>query len=484
MNKATNELIKVNGEKVTAEVNFTPEAADGTTLLSFTFDASALAGTTAVVFESVYYNDIEVAVHADITDEDQMVYIPEIRTTATAKDTGSHVTAADEEIVIIDLVTYKGLKVGQKYTVKGVLMDKAANKALLVDGREVTAETTFTADKADDSVTLTFAFNGNGLDGCTVVAFETLCTEGKEVAVHADIDDEDQSVQFPGIRTTIKDKLTGIDHTEAGKSVTVIDTVRYAGLIPGKEYTVKGSLVNKATGEGLGITAEKTFTPEKPSGDVDVEFTFDASLLAGTTVVAFETLYSEDIEVAAHADIEDEDQTFCIPKISTNAKDEASETKTVTVSENTSVTDAVTYQGLAPGREYVLRGVLIDKETGKAMLTDGKEVSAEISFTPKMPDGEIEISFSFNATLLRGRTLVVFERLYLGEYEVASHTDPEDPAQTLKIPPAPKVPDPVPPEDSPDMGERSVLLWSSLLFVISASGIALLLIRRKRGIRK
>ena len=294
--------------------------------------------------------------------------------------------------------------------------------------------------KADGSVTLTFAFNGIGLDGCTVVAFETLCTEGKEVAVHADIDDEDQSVQFPGIRTTIKDKLTGIDHTEAGKSVTVIDTVRYAGLIPGKEYTVKGSLVNKATGEGLGITAEKTFTPEKPSGDVDVEFTFDASLLAGTTVVAFETLYSEDIEVAAHADIEDEDQTFCIPKISTNAKDEASETKTVTVSENTSVTDAVTYQGLAPGREYVLRGVLIDKETGKAMLTDGKEVSAEISFTPKMPDGEIEISFSFNATLLRGRTLVVFERLYLGEYEVASHTDPEDPAQTLKIPPAPEGP--------------------------------------------
>ena len=434
MNKATNEPIKVNGEKVTAEVNFTPEAADGTIDLSFTFDASALVGTTVVVFESVYLSDIEVAVHADITDENQTVYIPEIGTTATAKDTGSHVTAADEEVVIVDVVTYKGLKVGKEYTVKGVLMDKATNKALLVDGKEVTAETTFTADKADGSVTLTFTFNGVGLDGSTVVAFETLNTEGKEVAVHADLGDEDQSVQFPGIRTTIKDKVTGIDHTEAGKSVTVIDTVHYAGLIPDKEYTVKGSLVNKATGKELGITAEKAFTPEKSSGDVDVEFTFDASLLAGTTVVAFETLYSDGIEVAVHADLSDEEQTEYIPDITTDAKDKETGTDHAEAAEEVTIVDTVTYKGLKVGQEYTVKGILMDKSTVKALLVDGKEVTAEKTFTAEKADGTIELEFTFDGTLIAGKTVVVFETLYTEEKEVAIHADIEDDDQTVYIP--------------------------------------------------
>ena len=434
MNKATNEPIKVNGEKVTAEVNFTPEKADGTIDLEFTFDASAIAGTTVVVFESVCYDKIEVAVHADIDDEAQTIYIPVIGTTATAKDTGSHVTAADEDVTIVDVVTYKGLKAGQEYTVQGVLMDKATNKALLVNGKGVTAEATFTAGKADGTIELEFTFSAAGLEGNIVVAFETLYTEGKEVAVHADIEDEDQSVQFPGIRTTIKDKVTGIDHTEAGKNVTVIDTVHYTGLIPGKEYTLKGFLVNKATAKELGITAEKTFTPEKANGNIDIAFTFDAFLLAGTTVVAFETLYSDGIEVAAHANINDKEQTEYIPKITTDAMDKETGLDHAEAAEKVTIIDLVNYKGLKLGQEYTVKGVLMDKATGKALLADGKEITAEKSFKAEKADGAVVLEFTFDGTLVAGKTAVIFETLYTEEKEVAIHADIEDEDQTVYLP--------------------------------------------------
>ena len=96
-----------------------------------------------------------------------------------------------------------------------------------------------------------------------------------------------------------------------------MDTVTYEGLIPGQSYTLKGVLMDKSTGEPLlinnkQITAEKIFIPEKSSGTVEMEFTFDATFAAGKEIVVFERLYVQGIEVAAHTDINDKNQTVQI----------------------------------------------------------------------------------------------------------------------------------------------------------------------------
>ena len=146
-------------------------------------------------FESMEYEGVEVAVHADIEDEDQTVYIPDVHTTATAANTThDHVTGANEDLIITDEVVLTGLKIGNEYTVKGVLMDKSTGEELKVNDESITAEETFTADAADMIITLTYTLDAITLAGTTTVVFETLYTEGKEVGRHHEIDDEGQKV--------------------------------------------------------------------------------------------------------------------------------------------------------------------------------------------------------------------------------------------------------------------------------------------------
>ena len=190
-------------------------------------------------------------------------------------------------------------------------MDKSAEKTLLVNGEEVTAETTFVPETTDGTVDVTFTFDGTGLEDTLLVAFETLYTEEKEVGVHAEIEDDAQTVYLPKIQTEAKDAVTEIDHTEHCQRQRSLITVSYSSLLPGKEYTVTGTLMNKETKEpvlidGEKVTASTTFTAEKSEGSVEVVFEFDASAIAGTTVVAFESMEYEGVEVAVHADIEDD----------------------------------------------------------------------------------------------------------------------------------------------------------------------------------
>ena len=103
MNKETGEPVLIDGEKVTASTTFTAEKAEGSVEVVFEFDASAIAGTTVVAFEYMEYTGVEVAVHEDIEDEDQTVYIPDVHTTATAANTTKdHVTGANEDLIITD----------------------------------------------------------------------------------------------------------------------------------------------------------------------------------------------------------------------------------------------------------------------------------------------------------------------------------------------------------------------------------------------
>ena len=201
MNKETKEPVLIDGKKVTASTTFTAEKAEGSVEVVFEFDASAIAGTTVVAFESMEYKGIEVAVHADIEDKDQTVYIPDVHTTATAANTTKdHVTGANEDLIITDEVVLTGLKVGNKYTVKGVLMDKSTGEELKVNDESITAEETFIADAAEMTITLTYTLDAKTLAGTTTVVFETLYTEGKEVGRHHEIDDEAR--QYTSLKST------------------------------------------------------------------------------------------------------------------------------------------------------------------------------------------------------------------------------------------------------------------------------------------
>ena len=439
MNKRTKKAVLIDGKEVTAQTTFTAETRDGSVEVVFTFDATALEGTTTVVFETLYTENKEVGIHADITDKGQTVYIPKIRTTAISDDTTDHVTKADETITLIDTVAYTDLEVGREYTVSGKLMNRATNEPILVDGKEVTAETTFTPETTDGTVDVTFTFDGTGLEDTVVVVFETLYTEKKEVAVHADITDEKQSVYLPKIQTKAEDAVTKINHTEAKPEATIIDTVSYSSLLPGKEYTMTGTLMNKKTGEpilidGEPITASTTFTAEKSEGSVEVVFKFDASVLEGTTVVAFESLTYKGIEVAIHADIEDKDQTVYIPKVRTTAIGDDTKDHVTEAKKDVTIVDTVSYESLEVGREYTVKGILMDKATGKAILAGDKEVTAETTFVPETTDGTVDVTFVFDGSALEDTLLVAFETLYTEEKEVGIHAEIEDDAQTVYLP--------------------------------------------------
>lgn len=263
---------------------------------------------------------------------------------------------------------------------------------------------------------------------------------------------------------------------------TLTDTVSYKHLIPGKGYVLKGVLMDKSTGkplviDGQEIHAETVFIPDAPTGEAIVEFTFDSKYIkADTDIVVFESLYRDGKELTVHADIEDEGQTVRvkIPEIGTQATAEGK--KEITAKGSITIDDIVSYKNLTPGKEYTVKGILMNKKTGEPFTADGKEITAEVTFTPEQPDGEVKVSFTFDAAGITTETeVVVFERLLRDGVEIAAHTDIEDDGQTVKLtPPAP---------DVPQTGDESNLgFWIGLGAValggLAASGI--IYFRRKK----
>ena len=446
MDKETGEPLLVGEQQVTAELEFTPTSSEGSVELTYTFDGSALAGKSVVVFEDLYQDENVVASHADINDEGQTVTFgqPEIGTTATID--GEKTAQPAGQITITDTVEYSGLTAGQEYTLKGALMDKETGEPLFVNDQQVTSEAMFTPAEASGTIDVLFTFDASALTGKAVVVFETLYIGEEEVTSHTDIEDEGQTVTFVegpkiGTTATVDGQHTAVPPGE----VTIVDEVAYSGLTPGETYKVSGVLMDKATGEPLlvgeeqtQVTAEVEFTPEEASGTVELTYTLDASELAGSSVVVFETLYLGDVEVASHADIEDENQTVTFeegPHIGTTATVDGQHTADPTG--EITIVDVVEYTGLTPGKTYTISGVLMDKATGEPVLVgeEQTQVTAEVEFTPEAAEGTVELTYTLDASALAGTTIVVFETLYSGGVEITAHADINDEAQTITIEP-------------------------------------------------
>lgn len=275
--------------------------------------------------------------------------------------------------------------------------------------------------------------------------------------------------------------IDGKKEVGATEVFTLEDVVEYKHLVPGKEYTVKGVLMDKATGEPLlidekEIRSETTFTPDEPTGEVIVSFEFDARYIKkDTDIVVFESLYSKDKELAVHADIEDEGQTVTvkIPEIGTKASVDGK--KEFTANGDITIDDVVSYKNLTAGKEYTISGVLMDKSTGKAFLVDGKEIRSEVTFTPETADGEVTVSFTFDGSVITKNTeVVVFETLYRDETEIAVHADIDDKDQTVTIHPQPE-------PEKPQTGDNSNIgFWIGLGAVALGGLVSVVIIKIKK----
>lgn len=393
----TGDVLKVNGKTVTASQTFTAEKSNGSVTVDFTFDSYDLAGKTLVVYETLTdANGAKLAEHKDKDDVSQQVTVfkPEIGTTATDKADGDKNVVSEPEATITDTVRYVNLTPGKTYKVTGTLYEKVkgkdgkvTEKKFTVNGKDVTAETEFTAEKSSGEVEVTFTFDASAIkDGTELVAFETVSSDGHEICAHADIEDEGQTVTVtkPEVGTTATDGFDGDKNVVADTDATVTDTVHYKNLTPGKTYKVTGTLYQKVTDkdgkvtkkkltvDGKDVTAETEFTAETSDGDATVTFKFDASGIKDKTpLVAFESLSYKDKELCAHADIEDEDQTVTVnqPSVGTTAIDKLDGDKTVIADAESSVTDEVAYDHVLTGKSYTMSGILMDAKTGLPVLT-------------------------------------------------------------------------------------------------------------------
>lgn len=303
-------------------------------------------------------------------------------------------------------------------------------------------------------------------------------------------DEEDKIV----LHTTATDGADGDDFILANEEAHIVDRVTYLFVHGvGEEYIIKGILMDKETGkplliDGREVTNEVKFVPTKSNDTIDVEFKFDASTLGGKQLVVFETLYKDGEEIASHKDIEDEGQTVTITKIEigTTATDKATGSKEANESKSVTITDEVSYKGLTPGKEYTLKGILMDKSTNKSLLIGNKEILSEVQFTPEEPDGKVNVEFTFDATGLGGKEIVVFESLYLNEIEIATHTDIEDEGQTVKIVEVKKPEEKTPtktPSKLPQTGDETNLALAIFLLAI-ASGAIIVVTYKLRKLKK
>ncbi len=215
MLKEENAELLIDGKRVESDYTFVADSEKMKVEVSYTFDASELGGQNLVTFEELYdlknpEEPVKVAEHKDIDDEGQTVLITErkisIHTTATDKN-GKKEIEARKDLTIVDTVTLEGMEIGTNYKLSGWQMVKAENAKLLIDGKKITNDYEFTADKENMEVQIEFTFDGSTLGGKQLVTFEELYDmtnpEGpKKVTEHKDIKDEGQTVTIKEVPET------------------------------------------------------------------------------------------------------------------------------------------------------------------------------------------------------------------------------------------------------------------------------------------
>lgn len=292
--------------------------------------------------------------------------------------------------------------------------------------------------------------------------------------------------------TTATDGDSGTHEGQARSDMSIIDSIAYAGCIPGETYKVTGKLMDKSTGqpvldaEGNEITVEKELVAEGFEGLIDIELRFDGSGLAGASLVAFESMVDAEGSIyMSHEDISDEDQTVNVVDIATKAHDAETGTNQGTVSEAATLVDEVSFEGLTPGNRYKLFTMLVDKATGEPVEdAAGNPMVIETDFVPEAPGGTVEVVFELDAADLAGKSLVFFEKLADdGDNVIANHEDIGDEGQTIELPEPDAPQNPVGkgyPKTGADAAKAAVAASAAVIVGCGAAGAAYAAAKRRK----
>lgn len=364
---------------------------------------------------------------------------------------------AGQDTTLVNLTVNDGNPIENKIiygSIKGLKIDRETGKTIegALFGLFKPDETEFTEDNA----LLTCETDGNGIFTFDNIPIGNWLIKELKPAENyladkeiypVQIDTNEQTIEItvvndhiPELKTTAA--VDGEKEICATETFTLVDTVEYQHLIPNKEYVLKGVLMDKNTGNeliinGNTITAETVFIPTEPNGTATVEFTFDSKYIkADTDIVVFESLYKDNIELAVHADINDEGQTITVKVLEIKTTAKVNGKKEIVAKGEITIKDIVSFTNLTPDKEYTIVGTLMDKSTGKAFEINGKPVTSEITFIPKKSNGKVNVEFTFDASGIKADTeLVVFEILYRDGIELTAHADINDKGQTVKLTP-------------------------------------------------
>lgn len=142
------------------------------------------------------------------------------------------------------------------------------------------------------------------------------------------------------------------------------------------------------------------------------------------------------------------------------------------------IKDTVEYKHLVPNTEYVIKGTLMDKSTGKPFMVKGKEVTSTVKFVPDKANGKVEVTFTFDGSAIKKDTeLVVFETLSRDGVELTAHADIDDKGQTVTI----KVPELENPKTGDERNINKILGVAGASLVGIAGCVYFFIKRKKKG---
>ena len=488
IDKDTNKPVELNGKPVVVKQNETISKADQEVQLHYIVDGTKLKGKRLTSFVFAVYNGKIVFKHTDLNSAEQSFSFSSLRTKFLDDKNGTHATMLTEDVHQTDTVTLDGLTKGEGFTLKGVVYNKSTRKPMLVNGKQVTNSIDFTAKGNSEEVALKYQYNGLKSDAYhkdkndDLVSFVYLYKDGILIDKEEDFDSFDQTIKLPSCGTSASDGITKLHVGYASKTAIFRDSVDYYNLIVGDWYSTTLTLHLNKDGKDAGplkdangnlITATVKFQAKTTDGSVKVEVKYDASLLAGETITAFETIRTKGYEVCGHTEITDEGQQIHYPELKTSAKNSKDNSQHVKEGEVAKIVDTVNYSKLDSSVAYKVVTEAWDYNTQQIVVSDGKKVRkvTELHVDSKKPEnGSFDVSMSFKTDGLGKHRIVIFEYVYDNKGNLISkEADFDAESQTIYIDKTPN-----------KTGDRTVMFLSILAGMLGLGVVTLFVTKRKK----
>lgn len=488
IDKDTNKPVELNGKPVVVKQSETISKADQEVQLHYVVDGTKLKGKRLTSFVFAVYNGKIVFKHTDPNSAEQSFSFSSLRTKFLDDKNGTHATMLTEDVHQTDTVTLDGLTKGERFTLKGVVYNKSTRKPMLVDGKQVTNSIDFTAKGNSEEVALKYQYNGLKSDAYhkdkndDLVSFVYLYKDGILIDKEEDFDSFDQTIKLPSCGTSASDGITKLHVGYASKTAIFRDSVDYYNLIVGDWYSTTLTLHLNKDGKDAGplkdangnlITATVKFQAKTTDGSVKVEVKYDASLLAGETITAFETIRTKWYEVCGHTEITDEGQQIHYPELKTSAKNSKDNSQHVKEGEVAKIVDTVNYSKLDSSVAYKVVTEAWDYNTQQIVVSDGKKVRKVTELhvdSKKSENGSFDVSMSFKTDGLGKHRIVIFEYVYDNKGNLISkEADFDAESQTIYIDKTPN-----------KTGDRTVVFLSILAGMLGLGVVTLFVTRRKK----